>query len=77
MNPVHPFEIEMLEFAAEWAPYGGNDDAAFVRFGLTPEEFHRRLARLLVTPTARTLDNATIARLRAQCADRSGGPARR
>ncbi|MFB7718137.1 DUF3263 domain-containing protein [Nocardia sp. NPDC056100] len=69
---MSPFEIDMLEFAAEWAPYGGNDEAAFLRFGLTPDQFHRRLTHLLASPAARTLDNATAARLRQQCADRVG-----
>ncbi|WP_084523587.1 DUF3263 domain-containing protein [Nocardia inohanensis] len=66
-----PHEITMLEFAAEWAPFGGNDEEAFLRFGLTPEAFHRRLAQLLVSPAARALDNMTIARLRKQCAERA------
>jgi hypothetical protein len=65
-----PLGIDILEFASEWAPYGGNDAEAFVRFGLTPEEFHRRLSRLLRTPAARTLTNSAVAILRNQCGER-------
>ncbi|MEV6060927.1 hypothetical protein [Nocardia asteroides] len=64
---MSPIEIEILEFACAWAPYGGNDGEAFVRFGLTSEEFHRRLSRLLRSPAARTLTNSTIATLLDQC----------
>ncbi|MCP2280458.1 Protein of unknown function [Nocardia amikacinitolerans] len=64
------YENDMLEFAAEWAPFGGNDDEAFLRFGLCPREFHIRLMRLLGSPAARALDNSTVARLRDQCVDR-------
>ncbi|MFX0573796.1 DUF3263 domain-containing protein [Nocardia nepalensis] len=63
-------EIEVLEFATEWAPYGGNDAEAFVRFGLPPKEFHMRLLRLLGSPAARALGHATVARLRDQCRER-------
>ncbi|MFE5285294.1 DUF3263 domain-containing protein [Nocardia sp. NPDC056611] len=70
---MSPLDIAMIEFAAEWAPFGGNDEEAFLRFGLGPAEFHGRLTRLLASPAARTLDNTTIARLRDQCADRSAG----
>ncbi|MFE6925368.1 hypothetical protein ACFVAV_30445 [Nocardia sp. NPDC057663] len=64
---MSPVEIEILEFASQWAPYGGNDAEAFVRFGLTAEDFHRRLSRLLRSPAARTLTNSTIATLLDQC----------
>ncbi|TQM25458.1 DUF3263 domain-containing protein [Nocardia bhagyanarayanae] len=67
---MSPFEHEILEFAAAWAPYGGNDDEAFVRFGLRPREFHIRLMRLLGSPAARALSNSTVAELRDQCVDR-------
>ncbi|GEM30529.1 hypothetical protein NN3_15360 [Nocardia neocaledoniensis NBRC 108232] len=67
---VGPADIAVLEFAAVWAPYGGNDAEAFVQFGLTPEEFHRRLIRLLGTPAARMLTNTTVATLRRQCLER-------
>ncbi|MFD6392103.1 hypothetical protein [Nocardia sp. NPDC060259] len=60
-------EIGILEFASVWAPYGGNDAEAFVQFGLTSEEFHRRLIRLLGSPAARMLTNSTVATLRRQC----------
>ncbi|MFI5498106.1 hypothetical protein ACIA5E_03505 [Nocardia asteroides] len=71
---MSPNEIEILEFACAWAPYGGNDGEAFVRFGLTPEEFHRRLSRLLRSPAARTLTNSTIATLLDQCNKRLAVP---
>lgn len=64
---VSPVEIGILEFAGVWAPYGGNDAEAFVQFGLTSEEFHRRLIRLLGSPAARMLTNSTVATLRRQC----------
>ncbi|MTE13485.1 DUF3263 domain-containing protein [Nocardia aurantiaca] len=63
-------ENDILEFATAWAPYGGNDAEAFVRFGLSSREFHTRLLRLLCSPAARILANTTVARLRAQCVDR-------
>ncbi|MEV0343873.1 DUF3263 domain-containing protein [Nocardia sp. NPDC050713] len=63
-------DIDLLEFASEWAPYGGNDAEAFMRFGLSAEEFHHRLNRLLGSPAARTLTNSTIAILREQCRKR-------
>lgn len=65
---MRPVDIDMLEFAAEWAPYGGNPEAAFLRFGLTPDQFHRRLTHLLTTPAAHTLHPTTRALLHAQCA---------
>ncbi|WP_280218269.1 hypothetical protein [Nocardia neocaledoniensis] len=67
---VGPADLAVLEFAAVWAPYGGNEAEAFVQFGLTPEEFHRRLIRLLGTPAARMLTNTTAATLRRQCLER-------
>ncbi|WP_036511095.1 DUF3263 domain-containing protein [Nocardia aobensis] len=65
-----PFDIEMLEFATAWAPYGGNDEEAFIRFGLRPKEFHVRLLRLLRTPPARVLGGSTLSALREQCRER-------
>ncbi|WP_431949212.1 DUF3263 domain-containing protein [Nocardia lijiangensis] len=63
-------ENDILEFATEWAPYGGNDDEAFVRFGLSSKEFHTRLMRLLGSPAARALSKSTLVELRHQCIDR-------
>ncbi|MEV6217171.1 hypothetical protein ACFWM1_19275 [Nocardia sp. NPDC058379] len=63
-------DIELLEFATAWAPYGGNDAEAFVRFGLGADEFHRRLHRLLGSRAARTLTNTTVVTLREQCRNR-------
>ncbi|UGT55227.1 DUF3263 domain-containing protein [Nocardia asteroides] len=71
---MSPADIAVLEYAAVWAPYGGNDAEAFVQFGLTPEEFHRRLIRLLGTPAARMLTNTTAATLRRQCLERLSRP---
>ncbi|WP_280302455.1 DUF3263 domain-containing protein [Nocardia neocaledoniensis] len=71
---VGPADIAVLEFAAVWAPYGGNEAEAFVQFGLTPAEFHRRLIRLLGTPAARMLTNTTVATLRRQCLERLSRP---
>ncbi|MEV6059925.1 DUF3263 domain-containing protein [Nocardia asteroides] len=68
--PMDTYDRELIEFAAEWAPYGGNDEEAFVRFGLLPEQFHARLILLLRTPMARTLTNTTADALRSQCRDR-------
>ncbi len=65
----------MLEFATEWAPYGGNDDdEAFVRFGLRSKEFHTRLPRLLQSPAGRALSGATMSALREQCRERLDKP---
>ncbi|MGQ4596438.1 DUF3263 domain-containing protein [Nocardia sp. R6R-6] len=64
------FDNDILEFATVWAPYGGNDAEAYLRFGLTSTEFHTRLIRLLGSPAARALSNMTVAALRDQCADR-------
>ncbi|MEU2258195.1 DUF3263 domain-containing protein [Nocardia xishanensis] len=69
------YENDLLEFATEWAPYGGNDEEAYLRFGLTPGEFHRRLIHLLASPAARALGGATITKLREQCIDRLSRPA--
>ncbi|GGN78639.1 DUF3263 domain-containing protein [Nocardia rhizosphaerihabitans] len=69
---MDPFEIDMLEFAAKWAPYGGNDDEAFIRFGLRPTEFHLRLLGLLSSPGARALQWSTVITLRWQCHERLG-----
>ncbi|MGW5515649.1 DUF3263 domain-containing protein [Nocardia spumae] len=69
-RPVNHWERALLEFATEWAPYGGNDEEAFVRFGLSSRVFHQRLLHLLNSPAARTLTNATVAQLRKQCASR-------
>lgn len=71
---LSPYGIDILEFATEWAPYGGNDEEAYVRFGLTAREFHTRLFRLLNSPAARALGNSTIAELREQCIDRLTRP---
>ncbi|WP_431962408.1 DUF3263 domain-containing protein [Nocardia sp. bgisy134] len=67
---TNPYENDILEFATEWAPYGGNDDEAFVRFGLSSKEFHTRLMRLLGSPAARALSKSTVVELRDQCIDR-------
>ncbi|MGV9545715.1 DUF3263 domain-containing protein [Nocardia beijingensis] len=73
-----PYENDMLEFATEWAPYGGNDEEAFVRFGLRPREFHGRLLRLLRSPAAGALTGATMSALREQCRQRlAAAPQRR
>ncbi|MGW5107153.1 hypothetical protein [Nocardia sp. NPDC004123] len=65
-----PIESEMLEFATAWAPYGGNDAEAFVRFGLSPKEFHARLMRLLASSASQVLTGATASTLRKQCMER-------
>ncbi|MEV6657325.1 DUF3263 domain-containing protein [Nocardia fluminea] len=65
-------ELDIVEFASEWAPYGGNDAEAFVRFGLTPEEYHRRLNRLIGSRAARVLTHSMVATLREQCRQRLG-----
>ncbi|WP_336083357.1 hypothetical protein [Nocardia sp. SSK8] len=69
-TPLTPYERELLEFAVTWAPYGGNDAEAFVRFGLPAKEFHARLLALLETAGARGLGHRTITRLHCQCVDR-------
>lgn len=69
---MNPFDNDMLEFATEWAPYGGNDAEAFIRFGLRPKEFHARLLRLLRSPAGRALSGATMSTLREQCRERLG-----
>ncbi|OXR41216.1 hypothetical protein B7C42_06614 [Nocardia cerradoensis] len=67
---MNQMETELLEFAVAWAPYGGNDDEAFVRFGLSSVQFHARLLRLLHGPAAHVLTHATRAALHRQCSDR-------
>ncbi|MFC8386683.1 hypothetical protein [Nocardia sp. NPDC057272] len=74
---MSPADIDILEFAAVWAPYGGNDAEAFVQFGLTSEEFHRRLIRLLGSPAARMLTNSAVVTLRRQCLERLYRPTAR
>ncbi|WP_036511148.1 MULTISPECIES: DUF3263 domain-containing protein [Nocardia] len=67
---MNRFDADMLEFACAWVPYGGNDEEAFIRFGLRPKEFHVRLLRLLRTPAARVLGGSTLGALREQCRER-------
>ncbi|WP_431972093.1 hypothetical protein [Nocardia sp. bgisy134] len=57
-----PFDNDMLEFACAWAPFGGNDEEAFIRFGLRPKEFH---AAAVSSIPSRTGDQRTDAELTA------------
>ncbi|MGV9613562.1 hypothetical protein [Nocardia xishanensis] len=71
-----PFDNDMLEFACAWAPFGGNDEEAFIRFGLRPKEFHGRLLRFLRTPATRVISGTTLNSLQQQCRERLARPAK-
>ena len=64
--------VELLEFAAEWAPYGGGDEEILPKFGLTLEEYSRRVLKVIETPIARTLSLRTRNVIRQQCLQRLG-----
>jgi len=40
-------ELDMLDFAVKWAPFGGGDEHILPEFGVFPTVFYRRLQRLL------------------------------
>ncbi|WP_009476885.1 DUF3263 domain-containing protein [Rhodococcus sp. JVH1] len=40
-------ELEMLDFAVKWAPFGGGDEHILPEFGVFPTAFYRQLQRLL------------------------------
>ena len=42
-------EQRMVEYASQWMSYGGGDDEILAEFGLTPEQFYRRLLHLVST----------------------------
>ncbi|MDM7489737.1 DUF3263 domain-containing protein [Rhodococcus sp. GXMU-t2271] len=69
-----PYQAELLDFAVEWAPYGGGDEHVLPTFGLDLTEYYRRLLHLLDTPVTRSMDPATILQLRQQCSKRLASP---
>jgi hypothetical protein len=46
-TPVTKEELDMLDFAVKWAPFGGGDEHILPEFGVFPTVFYRRLRRLL------------------------------
>lgn len=40
---------ELVRFAAQWAPFGGGDEYIYPEFGLTPEQFYRRVLDVIQT----------------------------
>ncbi|MBV6760262.1 DUF3263 domain-containing protein [Rhodococcus opacus] len=64
------YQTEILAFAVKWAPYAGGDEQVLPTFGLSVEEYYRRLLQLLDSPAARSVDSSTITRIRHQCMQR-------
>ncbi|MFZ2178859.1 MAG: hypothetical protein WAW17_33465 [Rhodococcus sp. (in: high G+C Gram-positive bacteria)] len=46
----------MVKFALKWLPYGGGDEHILPEFGVTPDEFYRRLSLLVNTVRATRVD---------------------
>jgi hypothetical protein len=57
-------ELEMLDFAVKWAPFGGGDEHILPEFGIFPAVFYRRLQRLLAHTT---VDDSVRRRLDELC----------
>lgn len=48
---MFPTDTEIVAHARIWAPYGGpRTSEVFVKFGMTPETYRRRIAELLQEP---------------------------
>lgn len=64
--------FELLEFAVEWAPYGdAGEEHIFVRFGVSPDRYYRRLLRILDSPDAQLLPPLVRQRIRSHCTERT------
>ncbi|MBY4575499.1 hypothetical protein ACN94_18225 [Gordonia paraffinivorans] len=70
------YQTELLDFAAQWAPYGGGDEHVLPTFGLDLAEYYRRLLQLLDSPAARSIDPILVLQLREQCLERLSEPVR-
>jgi hypothetical protein len=57
---------DMLKFALEWAPYGGGHEHILPTFGLTVDEFYRRLYTLLNSIAGLSIDTVAHQKLREQ-----------
>ncbi|WP_397517952.1 DUF3263 domain-containing protein [Rhodococcus opacus] len=64
------YHTEILTFAATWAPYDGGDEHVLPTFGISLDEYYRRVLHLLDTPAARSIDPSTILRIRHRCMQR-------
>ncbi|MET8428730.1 hypothetical protein [Nocardia sp. NPDC004860] len=60
-------ENDILKFAVKWAPYGGGHEHILPTFGLTIDEFYRRLHTLLDSIAGRSIDAVAHQKLREQC----------
>ena len=58
-------ELDMLDFAVKWAPFGGGDEHILPEFGILPTVFYRRLQRLLTRHT--TINDSVKRRLDELC----------
>ncbi|BAH55472.1 hypothetical protein ROP_72250 [Rhodococcus opacus B4] len=58
----------MLGYVIAWAPFGGGDEEILPQFGITPDNFYLRLARILESRSCGGIDFATRNRLREFCA---------
>ncbi|WP_040795766.1 hypothetical protein [Nocardia higoensis] len=61
---------DLLEYAVEWAPFGGGQEDILVRFGLTIDEYHRRISEIIDSPVADTLAVHIRNTIRRQCSTR-------
>ncbi|MBC2642086.1 MULTISPECIES: hypothetical protein [unclassified Rhodococcus (in: high G+C Gram-positive bacteria)] len=61
-------ELDMLDFAVKWAPFGGGDEHILPEFGIFPAVFYRRLQRLLARHA--TVDDSVRLRLDELCTNK-------
>ncbi|MFV9451879.1 DUF3263 domain-containing protein [Rhodococcus sp. NM-2] len=64
------YQTEILTFAVTWAPYDGGDEHVLPTFGISLDEYYRRVLHLLDTAAARSVDPSTILRIRHRCMQR-------
>ncbi|AWH00628.1 DUF3263 domain-containing protein [Rhodococcus ruber] len=65
-------EVALLDFAVQWAPYGGGDEHILPEFGLVPTDFYHRLRCLLDAQPK--IDAGTRRRLKNLCTRKLGYP---
>ncbi|QDQ90276.1 hypothetical protein FND50_05405 [Rhodococcus sp. WB9] len=65
-------ELDMLDFAVKWAPFGGGDEHILPEFGVFPAVFYRRLHRLLTHHP--TIDDSVKHRLDELCTTKLAPP---
>ncbi|QRE82673.1 DUF3263 domain-containing protein [Rhodococcus ruber] len=65
-------EVALLDFAVQWAPYGGGDEHILPEFGLVPTDFYHRLRCLL--DARPKIDAGTRRRLKNLCTRKLGYP---